>query len=83
MSCHVQAHGASSHSPTSMCVCVCICLPLCLLPDTQASKNSAKAMFGKDELAAILRFGAEDLFKNSGGAPVGPPGQGEESVEVG
>ena len=25
--------------------------------------NSAKKMFGKDELAAILRFGAEELFK--------------------
>ena len=25
--------------------------------------NTAKKMFGKDELAAILRFGAEELFK--------------------
>ena len=31
--------------------------------DPRASAASAKQMFGKDELTAILRFGAEELFK--------------------
>jgi hypothetical protein len=44
----------------------------------QASKRDpAKQMFSKDELAAILRFGAEELFKSSGGA--GNPGGCSES----
>ena len=36
--------------------------------DTAAGggKSSAKQMFGKEELAAILRFGAEELFKDEG-----------------
>jgi hypothetical protein len=33
--------------------------------DPAATKASAKQMFGKDELAAILRFGAEELFKSN------------------
>ncbi|KAL6759847.1 SNF2 family N-terminal domain-containing protein [Haematococcus lacustris] len=41
--------------------------------DPQATKSSAKTLFGKDELAAILRFGAEELFKSSGGG-AGPGG---------
>lgn len=31
--------------------------------DPRAAAASAKQMFGKDELTAILRFGAEELFK--------------------
>ena len=31
--------------------------------DPRASAASAKQMFGKDKLTAILRFGAEELFK--------------------
>ncbi len=31
--------------------------------DPTAAKANAKALFGKEELAAILRFGAEELFK--------------------
>lgn len=44
----------------------------------QAAKNGANKMFGKDELAAILRFGAEDLFKSSGAGT----GGGECTVYV-
>eukprot|EP00803_Ostreobium_quekettii_P001086 evm.model.scf_853EXC.5 EVM.evm.TU.scf_853EXC.5 scf_853EXC:28406-44371(+) len=33
--------------------------------EPQGGTRSIKKMFGKDELAAILRFGAEDLFKNN------------------
>lgn len=39
--------------------------------DPTAAKANAKALFGKEELAAILRFGAEELFK-----------VGEHSAEV-
>lgn len=31
--------------------------------DASGGANTAKKMFGKDELQAILRFGAEELFK--------------------
>jgi hypothetical protein len=31
--------------------------------DPRASAASAKQVFGEDELTAILRFGAEELFK--------------------
>lgn len=31
--------------------------------DPRSAAASAKQMFGKDELTAILRFGAEELFK--------------------
>ena len=33
--------------------------------DPRTSAASAKQMFGKDELSAILRFGAEQLFNVS------------------
>ena len=32
----------------------------------RAATDGAKQMFGKDELASILKFGAEELFKVSG-----------------
>ncbi|KAJ9527500.1 hypothetical protein QJQ45_025767 [Haematococcus lacustris] len=47
--------------------------------DPQATKSSAKTLFGKDELAAILRFGAEELFKSSGGGA--GPGGGSSAPE--
>ena len=31
--------------------------------DPRAGATAAKALFGREELAAILRFGAEELFK--------------------
>lgn len=34
-------------------------------PSAGKAGASAKQLFGKDELAAILRFGAEDLFKQA------------------
>lgn len=34
-----------------------------MLQGSAGGVASAKALFGKDELAAILRFGAEELFK--------------------
>ena len=43
---------------------------------------AAKQLFGKDELAAILRFGAEELFKAEGAAAAAAAARGSE-VRVG
>ena len=39
---------------------------------------AAKQLFGKDELAAILRFGAEELFKAEGAAAAAAAARGSE-----
>ena len=47
-----------------------------------SSQKSAKQLFNKDDLQAILKFGAEDLFKEDEGK--GGKGEGEgEGVEAG
>ena len=33
--------------------------------DPAEARNTARKMFGKEELAAVLRFGALELFKDS------------------
>lgn len=40
-------------------------------------------MFGKDELAAILRFGAEDLFKTGGAHGGAEDANTSEEAKVG
>ena len=52
--------------------------------DPGAGKNSAKAMFNRDELAAILKFGAEELFKSTDAVGVeGGGGRKDEASRAG